>query len=495
MSLPKIYAPNLHLFAFHRRNPLHRDSSANPVEGAQQLWEKWGSILQIYGYDKPLDLWGYYPPKGETAYDPTEEPAGSIVNLYKNGILDFKGVVEVEGEPTKFTGIACPRRMYDSYALALNIRRPDKEGDRPTEPVSIAIYREFNSQGILLPDFVASSLGQTLLITADLTPEQKQFSSEGLKQLAHQCLEQFIPDADKRPEFNRKGRMFGSLIFEFGKFNHLETADSAPNILVLFFREEAMRRKFETSYWDIIELWYYRNQVISSFIKSRSIYQASYDTYQEISQQVGQVNEQFLQLPESRNFSQRSWEGLKSKLKIMPSLGLEYARLQRDLELQLNRITIFSKKYDATLGKIQQKQSLDVLYLKPVDLSFLKCFTQEDARDFKERIKADLDYLMHGNGLVEQAIAAIRGMVEVEKAARDRIRETKLEAMAAGIGTAVVVASSSILLEENPIPFSYSDSNTPRLHPFFTAILLSAIAGILVFSFSVTLLTWIRRHK
>lgn len=55
---PPVYAPNLHLFAFHLRRGLtgEPDSLAsNP----QQLWEKGDEILQALGFRERLQIAGY----------------------------------------------------------------------------------------------------------------------------------------------------------------------------------------------------------------------------------------------------------------------------------------------------------------------------------------------------------------------------------------------------------------------------------------------------
>ncbi len=495
MNHPKVNAPNIHLFAFHLRNKSGTHSNPSLVIGAEKLWEKLGQILGQYGYEKPLDLLGYYAPKGEQAYDPQEEGPGSIVNLHKNGVIDFKGTLDIEGNSVNFTGIACPRRVHESYALALNIRRPDKENDRPTEAVSISIYSQFNTpSNLLLPDFIQSSLGQTLLLTADLTEEQKQFSPEGLKTLACQCVEEFIRDPKKRPSYSNKGRLFGSPIFEFGHIESLENQSDYRHILVLFFRDDTLKRKFESAYWDLIELFYYRNKILKSFEFTRSGYQETYRKYEEIEVVISDVNEQISNLTPHKRLGYKYLENLKQKLKIMPGLALEYSRLQQVLERNRNTIAIDAKKYDATLDEIQRKQNLDVFYLKPIDLSFVENFTRQEVPYFQERIKADLDYFVHGEGLVDRAIATIRGIVEIERIDRERHLETKLEAIAIGVGTAAVVAASSIYLSlDQPTAALNPPNRSPSIALFIMVILISIAVGTIAFALVSWLLSWIRR--
>lgn len=497
MNLPTVYAPNIHLFAFHRRHSLTGNSTEKMMEGAEKMWEKLNEILQKYEYDKPLDLWGYYPPKAEQAYDPSEEPTGRIVNLYENGILDFKGTVAVEEESVNFTGIACPRRMYDSYALALNIRRPEKEGDRPTEPVSISIYGQFNTPHcILLPDFIQSSLGQTLVLTADLTEEQKLFSAEDLKTIACQCIEEFIPNPQKRPEYNSKGRLFGSTIFEFGNLAAVESSSPYRHILVVFFREEALKKKFESSYWDIFELFYFKNKIIDSFKESRRFYLEIQEKYAAIEESIVKVDAE-LNAVNGRGKSKRfiNLQRFKEQLKQMPGFALQYSRLQRDLERESKTIACDAKHYDRILQEIQEKQNLDVFYLKPIDLTFVANFTQKEVRYFQDKIKADLEDCKHGKQLLEQGIAAIHGIVEIEQADRNRQLETKIEAIAAGIGIATVIASSSSHFAENPIHFPYSPDAGDRLHPAIVTILISIVAGAIVYGCLSCILSWMRRKK
>ncbi|MCT7959747.1 hypothetical protein NG791_03595 [Laspinema sp. D1] len=495
MNLPKVNAPNIHLFAFHLRHESSIRSEPKILPGAENLWKKLGQILNKYGYDTPLDLLGYYAPKGDKAYDPKEEGPGYIVNLHKNGLIDFKGTLQVDEYPVNFTGIACPRRVYDSYALALNIRRPEKENERQTDAVPISIYGQFNTHAnLLLPDFIQSSLGQTLLLTADLTDEQKQFSPEGLKNLACQCVDELIEDPKKRPSYSNKGRLFGSPIFEFGDIDSLESQSDYRHILVLFFRDDTLKRKFESAYWDLIELFYYRNKILTCFDFTRSGYQETYRKYEEIEAIISEVNEQIGNLVPNKRLGYKYLESLKQKLKIMPGLALEYSRLQQVLERNRNTIAIDAKKYDASLDEIQRKQNLDVFYLKPIDLSFVENFTRQEVPYFQERIKADLDYFVHGKGLVDRAIATIRGIVEIERIDRERHLETKLEAIAVGVGTAAVVAASSIYLSlDQPITSLNPPDRSPSIALFMMVILISIAVGTIVFALFSWLLSWIRR--
>jgi hypothetical protein len=105
-----------------------------------------------------------------------KEPAGARVNLLLKAAVGNRRSLPFEKESqqgVKIKGFASPLRIADSYALGFNIRIPEQDAGKPTEPVDTAIFQEFNPNNCLLPTPVKNSLGQTLLITSSLTVAPK----------------------------------------------------------------------------------------------------------------------------------------------------------------------------------------------------------------------------------------------------------------------------------------------------------------------------------
>jgi hypothetical protein len=199
----KIYAPNVYLFAYHLCKPPETESSS-PVE-LTKLWDKCNEILQAkLAVGKPFN--GSYLSK-------KDEPLGWRVNLINKQVvggrnsLAFAKDISHDNQQISLKGFAEPLRIDDSYALGLQIRIPEKVNNIKTPAVDVSIFKEFNPDNCLLPDFVQSYFGQTLLLTAWLSVEQNQAAREDsqfLKKLAQQCLEKFI-SGDNLPNFYRQG--------------------------------------------------------------------------------------------------------------------------------------------------------------------------------------------------------------------------------------------------------------------------------------------------
>ncbi|MFB8791616.1 MAG: hypothetical protein U7123_22940, partial [Potamolinea sp.] len=218
MSDKLVYAPNIHLFAYHLQ------TNKNP----NLLYEKCDEILgklniPDFNLKQRVNL--------------SKEPDSLRVDLLKeeeikndNPSPPFEGKIILDNQDLKFEGFAYPLRIHDTYGLALTIRRPEEEeNNKKTEYVNISILEQFNPDNCLSPDFIASSLGQTLVITVWLPEEKRQQYSESwqlpddqqklreidFRQLADQCLKSFLPDSQKRPKFQENGQLFGSPIFEY----------------------------------------------------------------------------------------------------------------------------------------------------------------------------------------------------------------------------------------------------------------------------------------
>ena len=111
-------------------------------------------------------------------------------------------------------------RIYDSYGLWLNLRRPEKENGQRTEDVDIQLFSKLNPDNCWLLGGSDRFLGETLLITGWLTEHDPQ-DQTSVKNLADDCLKAFFPKNYTIPPFYRQSTLFGSPIFEYGLFSQL----------------------------------------------------------------------------------------------------------------------------------------------------------------------------------------------------------------------------------------------------------------------------------
>ncbi|MEG4986780.1 hypothetical protein QUB08_13530 [Microcoleus sp. BR0-C5] len=481
----KIYAPNVYLFAYHLCKPLESESSS-PVE-LTKLWQKCHEILQAKLAVGTAFNGSYLSKK--------DEPAGSRVNLINKQVvgnrnsLAFAKTISHDNQQINLKGFAQPLRIDDSYALGLQIRVPEKVNNIKTPAVDVSIFKEFNPDNCLLPDFLQSYFGQTLLLTAWLSVEQNQAAREDsqfLKNLAQQCLEKFI-SGQNLPTFYRQGELFGSPILEYGNPSR---PDTECHIIVWFFNSSATDEIWdETRYSDFVELFLYRNKIIRAYRDSRKTYLVTREEYKQIELDIDatfkylQPDEPHQRHLKGAGLKEEKLERLQRQTIEMPPRAVNYARLLMDLEFRQNTIAINAKNYQEKLNQI----SLDLKSSKKYsdsdrDLSFLELFSKETCPQFEEQIKADLGYFKHGTGLLDKAMEAIRGVVAIEEAYRNAKLEVTIQAVGFGLGVAGVVAGSSPYLIKPeppnqiialPLPFLKVGINS-----FALVLLISIGAGV-----------------
>ncbi|MGK7915152.1 MAG: hypothetical protein AB4038_06330 [Prochloraceae cyanobacterium] len=129
------------------------------------------------------------------------------------------------------------------------------------------------------------------------------------------------------------------------------------------------------------------------------------------------------------------------------------------------------------------------------EIKILSKFSNKIFPVFKEQIERDLSYFNQEYSLLERALEAIRAVVEIDQAERDRRLERTVQVIGTGLAVGALVASSSpnSLIEkpiqlpfiEEPIQLSFS-SYTP--HPFFFSFLVS-FSAVIVFGFLAWLIT------
>lgn len=478
----KIYAPNVYLFAYHL---------CNPAESESLLWQKCHEILETKLAVSSAFKDSYFPK--------AKEPQGWRVNLInpevagKRNSLAFAKEISHDNQQISLKGFSQPLRIDDSYALGWQIRIPEKVNSVKTPAVDVSIFKEFNPDNCLLPDFVQSYFGQTLLITAWLSVEQNQAAREDsqfLKDLAQECLEKFIV-GENQPSFYRQGELFGSPILEYGNPSR---PDTGCHIIVWFFNTSATDNIWdETRYSDFVELFLYRNKIIRAYEDSRKIYLVTRQEYEQIERDIDKTF-QYLQWEKSQRHSkgvglkEDELEYLESQTIKMPPRAVNYTRLLIDLEFRQNTIAINAKNYQDKLNQI----SLDIKSRKnyngrDADFSFLELFSKETCPQFQAQIQADLRYFKHGIGLLDKAMEAIRGIVAIEESYRDAELEATIQTVGSALGVVGIVASvAPYLIKQNPPDRKFYFPFTGIEIPSIILVLLISIGA----GFGMWLLVW-----
>lgn len=469
----KVYAPNVHLFAFHLKD----NNQPN------LLWNKCNNILaQKFSVTKSLEI---------------EEYQGYRVDLLKSKTdgdvsLQFESTIDHYGEQLPIAGFATPLRIHDSYVLTLNLRRPEfDENNKKTNPVELSFLELFNPSGCLMSNEIGASLGQTILLTVWYTPDKQWLpwkspqNRQELRKLANDCLKEFIPNNYSCPDFNQEGQLFGSPIFEYG----VPTQEKDYcHVLVWVYCQPETSEKFVNNYNNFVNLFHFFNKTVAAYHLSRKVYQVTRQDYQEIE---GYINNIFQKIPVNKNLNQAELVEFKQYLKDLPQKYLSYSKLIRDLNQYRLTIEVNAQNYRREIRDIQSQ-------LPSEDISFLSKFLDEDCKIFVEQIQADLGYFQDGTTLLENVTTAIQGRVEIEQAESDRtsqnllrkkeeadkIRNENLQTAIAilgfGLGAAQIgVGTSPYIILQQPNKPVLPPFATNKMHPLVQSLLFSVLLGIL----------------
>jgi hypothetical protein len=452
----RISAPNVYLYAFQ----LYNDSqgSNNP------LWKYCDNILANFT-DETVTPNLVFPDKYYS---------------YSEDLLSDTPFCFTTSHPL-IEGFAQPRRIQDSYALCLNIGCPE---DGTADHVDVSFIQQFNPNQALLIKGDDSFLGQTLLITAWLT-ETLPDNLDSLKPLADKCRDALF-QGDSPPVFYRSSKLFGSPIFEYGSISDIA---NYRHLFVWLLCDKQTDADFNTCQEEIFNLLFHRNKIIKAFQDSRQIYRELDREYRIIEKNMEILQQQFAQgtvltLPQLQEFQEQ--------LKQLFCKAVTYTRLLRKLEDFDNTIAINLYNYSDLLQKICVRIESD-----EEELSILNRFSIKSAPYMRSQIAGDLGYFRHGTGLIEQAIASIRGIVEIEQARSDRTnqlelrnseqqeknRDDRLESTIQAIG--VGLAAGGIAASSGTDKFFETLKNNPAtapvttvLHPFVFSFLLSCAIAL-----------------
>jgi hypothetical protein len=458
----RISAPNVYLYAFQ----LHNDSQGrhNP------LWKHCDNILANFT-DKQLTPDLVFPPNSHSYRE----------DLLPNVALKFNSNPPIEG-------FAQPLQIHESYAFCLNIGCPE---DGTADNVDVELIKEFNPNRALLINGDDNFLGQTLLITAWL-PENSTDDLKLLKPLADKCRDALF-QGDSPPVFYRSSKLFGSPIFEYGSI-----ADIANyrHLLVWLLADKQTDKDFNTCQAEILDLLFHRNKIIKAFQDSRQIYRELDREYRIIEKNMEILQQQFargtiLTTPQLQEFQEQ--------LKQLFSKAVTYTDRLRKLEDYDNTIALNLYNYSEILQKICVMIESD-----KEELSILNNFSIKIAPYMRSQIAGDLGYFRHGTNLIEQAIASIRGIVEIEQARSDRTnqialrkseekekyRDDRLQSTVQSIGVGLAAGGIAASSGTDKVFQTVQDYKIPvlmQLHPFLFSFALSFAIALFLAS-----ITWWR---
>lgn len=344
-------------------------------------------------------------------------------------------------------------------------------------------------------NIITRFLGQTQLVTAWLPEGYSQSNLQDrkvLRELADSYLKASISENKKLPPFHHEGQLFGSPIFEYGSLADL---DAYSHVIVWLLRYGTTDKKLTLCYQCLVDIFTYREKIIQTFQESRQVCPQLGEIYQTIENEVNKLNQ--LALEDSLNENDLS--EFRKLLKILPKIALEYNYLLRLLQNSINTISLNTHNYSEKLHQIQR-------ILPQEDVSFLEVFKNRNSTHFQQQIQIDIVYFARGSDLVDKAIAAIRGIVEIEQAERDRQlqetihkgdREMELLIAAVGVGLAVSQVTSQVipviyLGEKQGSPF---EENPASYWDVAIHLAIGTSISLIFYILSKGLYNWLRRRK
>lgn len=290
---------------------------------------------------------------------------------------------------------------------------------------------------------------------------------------------------------HRKGKFLGVPIFEVGNppknLKDFEAKDS--HFLIIIFPNRELQVQLGGFTRLLLQLFCFRNKIFCAYGKTRQFKEELKESFLETGKTISIIQ------TISGNSQELSIQQLK-KLQVILNENIknlyDYAHTLSLLEIHLQTIEVNLFNYEKCLSKISEK----ALAIGDTNLSFLADFSTIVKQTYCQQIEKDYASLSPGLRVLENSIATIRGIVEINRAQlshrfeerekerdiwerkRDRHLNIAIAAIGFGVGIGGIVASSSLHLtrEANPniqLPFASGSA-----HSFFVAVVMSIICGI-----------------
>ncbi|MGL4498073.1 MAG: hypothetical protein ACRCU2_03340, partial [Planktothrix sp.] len=293
-----IFAPNLYLCAYHLRQD-DTEGETHPL---------WSNCDRLLSYLTPNRLIPHLhitegrillpPPQTEIYFTLTDSP-------------DIEGFIQ-------------PVQIQDSYGVFLNIGYDDSD---PTNLVEIPVLQQFNPNELLPFPQGESFLGQTLLLTLTLTPENQNLQGSELTDLANQCCQSLF---NQKSSPSRLGELFGSPIFEYGnprqEYTNQREYRDYPHILIWLFRDEVADLTLQKCFSSTFDLFFYRHKITKAFEDSWQIYKQLKQYYQSLDPTLDGI-QALIDTSQPDPLDNAYLQSFKSQLKQLSSDSLIYDRL------------------------------------------------------------------------------------------------------------------------------------------------------------------------
>ncbi|MEH1857826.1 MAG: hypothetical protein V7L21_07480 [Nostoc sp.] len=438
---------SLSLYAFHLRHTL-TELPGEVVTDANLLWENLvkvgeGSLTFVGLKDLRSKLICYQNGK----YEPKREIGRIPERLIDAQDLDLGSLPTPEG--FKINANLQPFLLNDTYAVDLTL-----VAESPNISIDIPQLQHFKPSS-LLPFNIQASLGQTLWIYGEVEP------TEDCDTLAKKLAIALVAGTNLNPVRTQKGKLFGSLLFEYQALDPDEPDNPAKqcHILIIINNSQAATGTLAAEAYDwLLNLLCSYHKILYIYQLARQRYRDARIIYSNLENKIQKFNSLI-----SENQTQLS--GLKSLIGEIPKKSFDYTRCLQDLQTHHTAITTNITNYTICLEKIQTIDSGN-------SPQSWQDFINKDCKKWQEQIQTDINYLTPGQELFGQFVDTIRGIVETEQSERDRSLENTVQILGIGFGGGAI-ASGVFTTHIDKI-------NLPLVqkHPLYASLTLSIIATV-----------------
>ena len=446
-SAQELRNPSLTLYAFHRRTDISKGVE-QVASNASQLWDQLmglGNMLQV---PKLKSLRQSLICYAEGQYQPSVEdqlpPGQQSLLLPGEESIDFPLVVQSDGTELKFSGSLSPFLIHDTYAIDLTLSSPNY--------LTLEQLNQLNPRGLLLPHHIQASLGQTLLLYAEVDALQKDD-----RVIADACVAQLFHN-QAIPEFLDKGRLLGSSIFEY---EFLSTDPTQQCHILVWLNHNQLAPEVNEASERLLYLLNARHKILYAYDQSRWCDRQAKQLYSNLELNIVK---RFDQIAQSPDHLQQFQTLLRNQL---PQTAFKYAQYLRDLSDHATTISTNLHNYRQQLAKLAR--------LPDCDLTFLQDFLDLAENKYLKQIQVDQSYLTPGQGLFQQLTETIRGLAELEQTESDQHLERTIQVLGVALATGAIVGDGYSYTEK---PFRPPFS-TDTIHPFIAYLLWSFIAALI----------------
>jgi len=382
--------------------------------------------------------------------------------------IDLLGHKKVAAFESPLDGYAYPVKFGDTYAVQFDLSgKIETDSDKKFAPKEIDCL-EWLKETIISRFSQPATMGQSWLVWGELTA-----NDQDALETAKNCYSQLklIPNAKWDRDLKASGQFLGANFYELW-LRPGDRGNISQNYHVLIclfpYSGEASipttSQKMAKLYPQFMRLFGYRNKVIWAYHQSRQLKSDLKDASRKIQEIVSQ-------LPEQVNAAKVDLKQLQENLVNCLTIFSIYANYISRLEEQENTINTNLKNYDKRLKTIAERMEKP-----PNELKFLATFSEFAEEKYVMQVEADNRSLSAGLRLLENAIETVKGIIEIEKAKRDRTLNFTIGTVGVGIGTSGVAAS--IYASQIKSPASPENPMSAN-QVFWLSVFLGIVGGLL----------------